>query len=108
MIDDGPYSGTDGNARTIKPLGVDVSKRRHKDGLSVGIVVIIVLSASLAVVLFSAAAWVFLFKRRERVCQPAPTSQVSLPSLTKPSGNISHQSSRTRTTVAQDGSKYLN
>ncbi|KAF3439608.1 hypothetical protein FNV43_RR17886 [Rhamnella rubrinervis] len=86
IIDDGPYSGTDGNARTIKPLGADVGKRRHKDGLSVGIVVIIVLSASLAVVLFSAAAWVSLFKRRGRVCQPAPTSQVSPPSLTKPSG----------------------
>lgn len=85
MIDDGPYSGTNGNGRTIKPLGVDVPKRRHKGGLSVGVVVIIVLSAAVTVILFSAAVWVFLLKHRER--QPAPTLQVSLPSFTKPSGN---------------------
>ncbi|XP_024932242.2 receptor-like serine/threonine-protein kinase ALE2 isoform X4 [Ziziphus jujuba] len=86
MIDDGPYSGTDSNGRTIKPLGVDVPKRQHKDGLSTGIIVIIILSASLAVILFSAAAWFFLLKHKDRVCKPAPTSQVSLPSFTKPSG----------------------
>lgn len=87
MIDDGPYAGTDNNARTIKPLGVDVPKRKHKNGLSGGIIAIIVLSALLAVVLCSAASWIFLFKRRDQVCQPGPVPQVLLPSLSKPSGN---------------------
>ncbi|PON48720.1 Tyrosine-protein kinase [Trema orientale] len=86
IIDDGPYAGTDDNGRTIKPLGVDVPKRKHKDRLSGGVIAIIVISALLAVILCSAAAWVFIFKHRDQVSQPGPAPQVLLPTLFKPSG----------------------
>ncbi|XP_024017134.1 receptor-like serine/threonine-protein kinase ALE2 isoform X2 [Morus notabilis] len=86
IIDDGPYPGTDSNARTIKPFGVDVPKKHHKKGLSNGIIAIIALSSSLAVILCSAVAWIFLFKRRDKVSQQGPTQKVMQPSLSKPSG----------------------
>ncbi|XP_059634821.1 receptor-like serine/threonine-protein kinase ALE2 [Cornus florida] len=86
IIDDGPYSGHDNNGRTIKPLGVDVRRKQHNDGLSGGVIAIIVLSASVAVILCFAVAWVLLFKHRDRVCQPDPTPPATLPSLSKPSG----------------------
>lgn len=86
IIDDGPYPGTDGNTRTRKPLGVDLPKKQHKKGLGGGIIAVIVLSASLAVILCSAAAWIFLFKCRDNVSQPGLTPKVLQPSLAKPSG----------------------
>lgn len=86
IIDNGPYSDHGNNARTAHPLGVDVHRRQHKDGLSGGVICIIVLSASVVVVIFSASIWIFLFKRKDRVCQPTSTPQASLPSHSKPSG----------------------
>ncbi|XP_057967432.1 receptor-like serine/threonine-protein kinase ALE2 isoform X2 [Malania oleifera] len=86
MVDDGPYSGHDNNGRTIQPLGVDVQSRRHKDGLSGSIIAIIVLSAIIAAVLFSAAAWILLFRRRDCVSQSEQTPLAFLPSLSRPSG----------------------
>ncbi|KAG5225547.1 receptor serine/threonine-protein kinase [Salix suchowensis] len=70
IIDDGPYSGNDNNPGMIKPLGVDVHKRKRKDGLTGGIIAIIALSGSVALVLFSAVAWVLLFKHRDHASQP--------------------------------------
>ncbi|XP_041005559.1 receptor-like serine/threonine-protein kinase ALE2 [Juglans microcarpa x Juglans regia] len=84
IIDGGPYPGLDNNARANKPLGVDVRKNRHKDGLNGGIIAIIALSASVAVVLCFAVAWVLLFKHRNHV--PVSTPQAMPPSLIKPSG----------------------
>ncbi|KAE7998545.1 hypothetical protein FH972_003081 [Carpinus fangiana] len=86
ITDGGPYSGVDSNARTNKPLGVDVHKRWHKDGLGGGIIAIIVISAFVAVVLCSAAALVFIFKRRNLVCDPVPTPRALPSSHNKPSG----------------------
>lgn len=86
IIEGGPYSGIDNNARTNKPLGVDVRKRRNKDGLSGSIIAIIALSAFVVMVLCSAVVWVLLFKHRNHVCQPVPTPRAFPPSLTKPSG----------------------
>lgn len=65
-IDDGgPYSG-DNNARTVKPVGVDVTSGRLKKGrLSGGVIAVIVLSLSVAVILVVTAAWVLLFKNRD-------------------------------------------
>ncbi|OIV97397.1 hypothetical protein TanjilG_17581 [Lupinus angustifolius] len=86
IIDGGPYSSDGNNGRTIKPLGVDIHKRQqHKSRLSKGIIAIITLSAFLAVILCSAAAWA-LFKYRDHVNQSAPTSLVLPPPLAKATG----------------------
>lgn len=87
MIDGGPYSNDGNNGRTIKPLGVDIPKRQHKSGLSSGVIAVISLSAFVAVVLCSAAAWV-LFRRRDHVSHTASTPRVLPPSLPKTPGNI--------------------
>ncbi|KAG6723351.1 hypothetical protein I3842_03G204000 [Carya illinoinensis] len=84
IIDGGPYPGIDNNARANKPLGVDVRKNRHKDGLSGGIIIVIALSAAVAVVLCFAVTWVLLFKHRNHV--PVSTPRAMPPSLIKPSG----------------------
>jgi len=86
IVDGGPYSGGGNNSRTIKPLGVDISKRQHKGGLSKGIIAIISLSVFLVVVLCFAAAWA-LFKFRDHASKLASTPRVLSPSLTKAPGN---------------------
>lgn len=87
MIDDGPYPGNNDNTRAMKPLGVDVLRKKHKNGLSGGIIAIIVLSASVALVLCSAFAWVLFYKRRDNRSQQTSTPRSLLPSLAKPSGS---------------------
>lgn len=91
IIDGGPYSGNDNNARTNKPLGVDVHKGQHNHGLSGGVVAIVVLSAFVAVVLCSVAGWIWIMKHRDRVFRPAPTPQALLPSVAKSPGNSRSQ-----------------
>ncbi|XP_058001966.1 receptor-like serine/threonine-protein kinase ALE2 isoform X2 [Hevea brasiliensis] len=86
IIDNGPYSGNDNNARAIKPLGVDVHKRQQNDGLGGGIIAIIALSASVALVLCSAVVWFLLVRHRGRTSQPTPTPHPLPPSIAKPSG----------------------
>nr|XP_016490731.1 PREDICTED: receptor-like serine/threonine-protein kinase ALE2 isoform X3 [Nicotiana tabacum] len=80
-----PYPG-DNNGRTIQPLGVDVSGQRHKSGPNRSVIAVIVLSASVAVILCCAVAWVLLFRHRDRGCQSDPTPPTTLPSLAKSSG----------------------
>ncbi|CAK9140533.1 unnamed protein product, partial [Ilex paraguariensis] len=86
IINGEPYPGHDNNASTIHPLGVDVRRPQHKDGLNSSVIAIIVLSASIAVILCCAVAWVLLFKHRNRMYQPEPTPPTVLPSLAKSSG----------------------
>ena len=86
ITDGRPYSGDDNNARTGKPLGVDVH-RKHKNGLGDGVVAIIALSGFVALVLFSAIAWAFLFRHRDCASQPDIVLQPLPPSVVKPSGN---------------------
>lgn len=87
MFNGGPYSTDGNNGGTIKPFGVDIQKRQHKGGLSRGIIAIIAISVSLAVILCAAAALV-LFKFKDHVSQPASTPRKLLPpSLTKEPGN---------------------
>ncbi|QCE13516.1 interleukin-1 receptor-associated kinase 4 [Vigna unguiculata] len=88
IVDGGPYSGGGNNSRTIKPLGVDISKRQHKGGISKGMIAIISLSGFLVVVLCFAAAWA-LFKFRNHSSKLASTPQVVSPSLTKAPGAVS-------------------
>lgn len=85
--DDGSYSDSGNNARTVKPEGVDVPKRRRRIGLNGGIVAVIVLSAFVAVLLCSAIAWVLLFKFRDDVSRSEPAPGPSQQSHAKPSGN---------------------
>ncbi|XP_038700465.1 receptor-like serine/threonine-protein kinase ALE2 isoform X2 [Tripterygium wilfordii] len=86
MIDGGPFSANGNNARAIKPLGVDVRNRQHKDGLSGGIIAVIVLSVLVAVVLCGAIACVLLFKHRDHASQPGSTQQSLPATVLKPSG----------------------
>ncbi|KAM7511564.1 hypothetical protein LguiB_010439 [Lonicera macranthoides] len=86
IIGSDPYTGNDNNGITRKPLGVDVRGRSHKDGLNRGVIAIIVLSASIAVILCCAIAWVLLFKNRDRVCQPDQPPPPTVPSFAKSSG----------------------
>ncbi|CAL1357580.1 unnamed protein product [Linum trigynum] len=87
IIDDGPYSGNGNNARTIKPLGVDVSKRRQKDGLNGAVIAIIALSASIVVILCSAVAWIFISRKRgHHGREPSPAPPPLPASVAKPSG----------------------
>ncbi|XP_059284227.1 receptor-like serine/threonine-protein kinase ALE2 isoform X4 [Lycium ferocissimum] len=79
-----PYPG-DNNGST-KPLGVDVSGKQHKNGPNRSVIAVIVLSASVAVILGCAVAWVLLFRHRDRGYQSEPTPLTTLPSLAKSSG----------------------
>ncbi|CAN0901255.1 Receptor-like serine/threonine-protein kinase ALE2 [Linum grandiflorum] len=88
IIDDGPYSGNGNNARTIKPLGVDVSKRKPKDGLGGSMIAIIALSASIVVIMIAAAAWIFLLRNRGHGRDPTPTSAAMHASVAKPLGTV--------------------
>ncbi|KAJ6698880.1 hypothetical protein OIU79_012212 [Salix purpurea] len=85
ITDGRPYSGDDNNARTGKPLGVDVH-RKHKNGLGDGVVAIIALSGFVALVLFSAIAWALLFRHRDCASQSDIVLLPLPPSVVKPSG----------------------
>ncbi|XP_065849372.1 uncharacterized protein [Euphorbia lathyris] len=85
IIDDGPYSSSNNNARTIKPLGVDVQKG-HQKNLGAGAIAVIALSASILVVLCSAVAWVLLVRHRGRTSRANQTPQTLRASTAKPSG----------------------
>lgn len=80
-----PYPG-DNNGRTIQPLGVDVRGQQHKSGPNRSVIAVIVLSASVAVILCCAVAWVLLFRHRDRGYQSEPTPPTTLPPLAKSSG----------------------
>ncbi|CAI8611060.1 unnamed protein product [Vicia faba] len=83
IIDDGPYTTDGNNGMTIKPIGVDIPKRKNRGDLSRGFIGIIAISVFVAVVLCTAAAW-FMFKFKVPVSSPASTLPwLSHPSLTK-------------------------
>lgn len=64
----GTFSNSN-NARTIKPIGVDVRKQKEK--LSGSIVAVIVLSSFIAMILCVGAAWLLLSKRRDHTRLPS-------------------------------------
>ncbi|XP_076889174.1 receptor-like serine/threonine-protein kinase ALE2 [Bidens hawaiensis] len=79
-----PY-GHGNNGRDLKPYSADLSKLRHSNRLSGGVISIIALSAAVAVVLVGVAVWVLVVKRKDHAAKSGPTS-ATLPSLTKSSG----------------------
>lgn len=77
--------GTGENARTMKPLGVDVGKRKGK--LSGSLIAIVILASVIASVISIGAAWLLLLKCRKRSSHLPPTQHVPPPSR-KPSGKL--------------------
>ncbi|KAK7294343.1 hypothetical protein RJT34_17232 [Clitoria ternatea] len=78
-IDGGPNPGHDNNGAMMKPLGVDVSKKR-KEGSNGRMIVIIVISSVTALVLvFIGLAWLCLLKCRScvREHENAPDGLIS-------------------------------
>lgn len=63
-----------------------MTRKNHRDGPNRSVVAVIVLSASAAVILCCAVAWVLLFKHRDRACQLEPTPPTTMPSLAKSPG----------------------
>ncbi|XP_004297539.1 PREDICTED: receptor-like serine/threonine-protein kinase ALE2 isoform X1 [Fragaria vesca subsp. vesca] len=68
-IDDGPYTGQDNNGRVIKPIGVDVPRKRN-DGIKGSMIAVIVLSAFTAFLLCVGFVWLLLLKCRSHSHKP--------------------------------------
>ncbi|CAB4272395.1 unnamed protein product [Prunus armeniaca] len=68
--DDGPYTGKENNGRAIKPLGVDVP-RRKRDGLGKSMIAVIVVSSFTAFLLCVGVVWLLLLK-----CGPCHSRQL--------------------------------
>lgn len=80
-----PYPGNGNNGRTMQPLGVDISRKQHKHGLSRSILATIILSCFVALIVLCAVAWVFLFRDR-RAFRSDPNPPTLIRSLPKSSG----------------------
>ncbi|KAJ1420307.1 Serine-threonine/tyrosine-protein kinase, catalytic domain [Sesbania bispinosa] len=80
-IDDGPNPGHDNNGTIMKPLGVDVSKKKN-EGTNGRMIFIIVLSSITAFVIFIGLAWLCLLKCSSRAHEheQVPDSLISFSS----------------------------
>ncbi|XP_009341037.2 receptor-like serine/threonine-protein kinase ALE2 [Pyrus x bretschneideri] len=82
-MDDGPYIGNDNHGRAIKPLGVDVP-RRKKGGLGRSMIAVIALSSFTAFLLCVGVIWILLLKcgpctrQRENFAQTVSSSPTKL------------------------------
>ncbi|KAL0337285.1 UNVERIFIED_CONTAM: Receptor-like serine/threonine-protein kinase ALE2 [Sesamum calycinum] len=86
IISSKPYPGHDNNARTMQPLGVDISRKQHNHGPRGSILGTIILSCLVGLFLLSAVTWVLLFRYRRCGFQPDPTPTTVIGSLAKSSG----------------------
>lgn len=84
-IDDGPYRGQDTNGMTMKPIGVDVSRRKH-NGLGRSTIVIIVVSSFTAFVVCLVVVWLLLVKFGFRNHQTEDIPQALILSPAKTTG----------------------
>lgn len=84
-IDDGPYIGNDNHGRAIKPLGVDVP-RRKKGGLGRSMIAVIALSSFTAFLLCVGGIWILLLKCGPCARQQENFAQTLSSSPTKLSG----------------------
>lgn len=78
VISDKPKPGLDSNGMALKPLGVDVPKRK-KNEVSGSLLTVIVLSCFTAFVIFAAITWLLLLKRGacdqpEQILPPSDSS----------------------------------
>ncbi|GMI91764.1 hypothetical protein like AT5G56890 [Hibiscus trionum] len=82
-VDDGPYTGRNYHGQAIKPLGVDVPKRK-REGLTRSMIAVIILSSFSAFIVCLGIIWLILWKygacikEREHIRQ---TTTVSPPKL---------------------------
>ncbi|KAG6588041.1 Receptor-like serine/threonine-protein kinase ALE2 [Cucurbita argyrosperma subsp. argyrosperma] len=81
-LDNEPHLTNTNNARTVKPVGVDVHNRQPKDRISDGMIAIITLSTTVAVGSCLVTAWILIFTHNDA----KPNPHVSLSALNKPSG----------------------
>lgn len=84
-IDDGPYQGRDNNGAIMKPLGVDVS-RKKKEGSNGRMIVIIALSSITAFILLVGLAWLCLLKWNSCILKRGQAPDVFISSSPKQSG----------------------
>ncbi|XVF26973.1 hypothetical protein REPUB_Repub14bG0066500 [Reevesia pubescens] len=68
-IDDGPYSGHNNHGQEMKPLGVDVP-RKKRDGLTRSMIAVIILSSFSAFVVCLGIIWLILLKYGACVKEP--------------------------------------
>ncbi|XWS18864.1 hypothetical protein CRYUN_Cryun32bG0081600 [Craigia yunnanensis] len=84
-IDDGPYSGRNNHGQAIKPLGVDVPKKK-RNGLTRSMIAVIILSSFSAFVVCLGIIWLILLKYGACVKEPEHIPQAITFSPAKPSG----------------------
>ncbi|KAK6268203.1 hypothetical protein QUC31_012363 [Theobroma cacao] len=84
-IDDGPYSGHDNHGEAIKPLGVDVP-RKKTDGIRQSLIAVIILSCFSAFVVCLGIIWLILLKYGACVKEREHLPQAIKSSPEKPSG----------------------
>ncbi|CAM8917281.1 unnamed protein product [Rhodiola kirilowii] len=82
----GFHPGNNNNGIINKPFGVDVHKSSHGRRLSSSAIAIIVLSASLAVILSTATAWLLMFRCKHYNVQSVLPPQPLLPFHVRKSG----------------------
>lgn len=85
-VDNPAYPGSGNDGMTVKPIGVDVT-RRKKDGTSGRMTVVVVLSSVMAFVICIGVLWILLLKCGCSMCQPKENPHVLISSHKKPSGN---------------------
>lgn len=84
-ISDRPNPGTDSDGRSIKPLGVDVPRRR-KNAIGRNIVIVIVLSSITTFVVCIGFVWLLLLKCGYFTSLPQQNPHVSIVSNGQTSG----------------------
>ncbi|XVE88704.1 hypothetical protein DITRI_Ditri19aG0090200 [Diplodiscus trichospermus] len=84
-IDDEPYSGHNNHGQAIKPLGVDVPKKK-RDGLTRSMIAVIILSSFSAFVVCLGIIWLILLKYGACIKEPEHIPQAITFSPAKPSG----------------------
>ncbi|KAL9224254.1 hypothetical protein vseg_000311 [Gypsophila vaccaria] len=89
VINSMPYSVGDPNGSQLHPLGVDVTKQRHKHRPNAIIIAVIILSAVLGVLMCSSLAWLLVFRHTNSRDQPTLTPR-AVASLARSSGPTGH------------------
>ncbi|XP_021293955.1 receptor-like serine/threonine-protein kinase ALE2 isoform X1 [Herrania umbratica] len=84
-IDDGPYSGHDNHGEAVKPLGVDVP-RKKTNGIRQSMIAVIILSCFSAFVVCLGIIWLILLKYGACVNEREHLPQAIKSSPEKPSG----------------------
>ncbi|KHG10359.1 Receptor-like serine/threonine-protein kinase ALE2 [Gossypium arboreum] len=87
-IDDGPFTGRNNHGQVIKPLGVDVPKRK-REGPTRSMIAVIILSSFSAFVVCLGIIWLILWKWGACVKEPEHKPQTTKFSPPPPSGTSS-------------------